>query len=136
MIYLQLFFCFFQIGLLSMGGGYVVIPLVQSQVVQARGWLSMAEFTDLVTIAEMTPGPISLNAATFVGTRMAGVGGGIIASLGCIFPSCIIVSIMAYIYFRYKNLWGVNAFLSGVRPAVAAFVASAGVSILLTALFG
>lgn len=136
MIYLELFLCFFQIGIMSMGGGYVVIPLVQNQVVLSRGWLTMAQFTDLVTIAEMTPGPISLNAATFVGNQMAGVLGGIVASIGCIAPSCIIVSIMAYVYFRYKDLWVVNGFLKGVRPAVAAFVASAGVSILRTALFG
>ena len=73
MTYVQLFFSFLLVGLFSVGGGYAAIPLIQAQVVEAHGWLSMAEFTNLVTIAEMTPGPIAVNSATFVGIRIAGV---------------------------------------------------------------
>ena len=76
-----------------MGGGYAAIPLIQEQVVSLHGWLSMQEFTNLVTIAEMTPGPIALNAATFVGTRIAGTGGALLATFGCILPSCILVPV-------------------------------------------
>lgn len=72
MIYLQLFLSFLQIGALSFGGGYAAMPLIQEQVVTLHGWLSMEAFTDLVTIAEMTPGPIAVNSATFVGTQIAG----------------------------------------------------------------
>lgn len=75
MIYLQLFFSFLQIGALSFGGGYAAMPLIQEQVVTMHGWISMETFSDLVTIAEMTPGPIAVNSATFVGTRIAGPGG-------------------------------------------------------------
>ena len=100
MIYLNLFLSFLQVGLFSIGGGYAAIPLIQSQVVTANGWLSLSEFTDLVTIAEMTPGPIAINSATFVGIRIAGIPGALIATLGCILPSCIIVSVLAYIYFK------------------------------------
>ena len=92
MIYLQLFLSFIQVGVFSVGGGYAAMPLIQSQVVTRYGWLSMNEFTDLITIAEMTPGPIAVNSATFVGIRIAGVVGAIIATFGCILPSCFILS--------------------------------------------
>ena len=75
MIYFQLFLSFFQIGLFSFGGGYAAMPLIQGQVVQGHGWLSMSEFTDLITISQMTPGPIAVNSATFVGIKIAGIPG-------------------------------------------------------------
>ena len=126
----QLFWSFFQIGLFSIGGGYAALPLIQEQVVEKHSWLSMMEFTDLITIAEMTPGPIAINAATFVGLRIEG------ATFGCIFPSCIIMSIMAYLYFKYSNLKMIQGILAGLRPAVVALIASAGISILTLAFFG
>ena len=104
MIYLQLFFSFLQIGALSFGGGYAAMPLIQEQVVTMHGWISMETFSDLVTIAEMTPGPIAVNSATFVGTRIAGPGGAVVATLGCILPSCIIVTLLAYIYTKYPKM--------------------------------
>ena len=82
MIYLQLFLSFLQIGALSFGGGYAAMPLIQAQIVTEHQWLSMSEFTDLVTIAEMTPGPIAINAATYVGTRLAGIPGEMTATTG------------------------------------------------------
>lgn len=136
MIYLQLFLSFLQIGLFSIGGGYAAIPLIQAQVVQHYGWLSMSEFTDLVTIAEMTPGPIAVNSATFVGIRIAGLPGALMATLGCIFPSLIIVSLLAYVYYRYKTLSVLQSVLASLRPAVVALIASAGISILLQVMFG
>ena len=75
MIYIQLFLSFLQIGLFSVGGGYAAIPLVQSLIVERQGWITMTEFTNLITIAEMTPGPIAVNSATFVGIRIAGLPG-------------------------------------------------------------
>ncbi len=95
MIYIQLFLSFLQIGLFSVGGGYAAIPLVQSLIVERQGWITMTEFTNLITIAEMTPGPIAVNSATFVGIRIAGLPGAVAATWGCIFPSCIIVSVLA-----------------------------------------
>ena len=93
MIYIQLFLSFLQIGLFSVGGGYAAIPLVQSLIVERQGWITMTEFTNLITIAEMTPGPIAVNSATFVGIRIAGLPGAVAATWGCIFPSCIIIGI-------------------------------------------
>lgn len=135
MIYFQLLFSFLQIGLFSVGGGYAAIPLIQNQVVEIHAWLSMSEFTDLITIAEMTPGPIAINSATFVGIRIAGIGGAVIATLGCILPSCFIVSLLAFIYYKYKGLSAVQSVLAGLRPAVVALIASAGISILNLVLF-
>ena len=130
MIYLKLFFSFLKIGMFSVGGGYAAMPLIQSEVVSGHGWLSMGEFTDLITIAEMTPGPIAVNSATFVGIRIAGVPGAFAATFGCIFPSCIIVSLLAFIYRKYKNVSVLQNILAGLRPAVVALIAGAGISLL------
>lgn len=135
MIYLQLFLSFLQVGLFSIGGGYAAMPLIQSEVVTGHGWLTMNEFTDLITIAEMTPGPIAVNSATFVGIRIAGIPGALIATFGCILPSCFIVSLLAFIYYRYKNVSTLQSVLSSLRPAVVALIAAAGLSILQMVVF-
>ena len=95
----------------------------------------MNEFTDLITIAEMTPGPIAVNSATFVGIRIAGVPGALAATFGCILPSMVIVSILAFIYYRYQKLSALQSVLQSLRPAVVALIASAGLSILQTVVF-
>lgn len=135
MIYLQLFLSFLQIGAFSFGGGYAAMPLIQEQVVIQHSWLTMSSFSNLVTIAEMTPGPIAVNAATFVGTQIAGISGAIVATLGCILPSCIFVTGLAYIYTKYRNLSVLQGTLASLRPAVVAMIAKAGVSILVSAFF-
>ena len=136
MILLKLFWSFFQIGLFSIGGGMAAIPLIQNQVVDVNHWLTLTEFTDLITIAEMTPGPIAINSATFVGIRIAGIPGAIIATVGCVFPSFIIVSLLAWIYFKFKELTVVQGVLSGLRPAIVALIASAGLSIFMLSVWG
>ncbi len=136
MIYLELFWSFFQIGLFSIGGGYVAMPLIQNQVVDMHGWLTMTQFADIMTIAEMTPGPIAINSATFVGIQTAGLLGAIVSTLGCVFPSCIIVMTLAYIYYRFRGLSMVQGVLAGLRPAVVAMIASAGISLFIMAVYG
>lgn len=136
MIYLQLFLSFFKVGLFSVGGGYAAMPLIQSLVVDKYSWLTISEFTDLVTIAEMTPGPIAINGATFAGIRVAGVPGAITATLGYVLPSIIIVSLLSYIYYKFKTLSAIQSVLKSLRPAVVALIASAGLTILLNVLFG
>lgn len=136
MIYLKLLFSFFQIGLFSIGGGYAALPLIEEQVVEINGWLTAKEFADLITISQMTPGPIAINAASFVGNQIAGPLGAVISTLGCVLPSYIIVMILAYFYFKYKNIRIIQGVLGGLRPAVVALIASAGFSILVTALWG
>ena len=136
MIYLQLFLSFLQIGAFSFGGGYAAMPLIQNQVVQLHPCLSQSEFTDLITISQMTPGPIAVNSATFVGTRIAGVPGALAATIGCVLPSCILVTILAKIYLKYRSLSLLQGILKSLRPAVIAMIAAAGVSILVTAFWG
>lgn len=136
MIYLQLFWSFLQIGLFSFGGGYAALPLIQAQVVDVHHWLSMSEFFDLITISQMTPGPIAINSATFVGIQIAGPLGAVVSTLGCIFPSCVVVSLLAFLYYRYRTLAAIQGALSGLRPAVVALIASAGLTLLITALWG
>ena len=135
MIYLKLFLSFLQVGVFSIGGGYAAIPIIQSQVVDSNHWLSMGEFTNLVTIAEMTPGPISINSATFVGMRIAGIPGVLLCTIGCIIPSFCICLILAHFYYKYRSVSGVQVVLGAMRPAVVALIASAGASILMLGLF-
>lgn len=136
MIYLTLYLAFVQIGLFSIGGGYAALPLIQQQVIELHSWLSLEEFTDLLTISQMTPGPIALNASTFVGTKIAGLPGAIVATLGCITPSCIIVITLAYFYYKYSNLKIVKKVLDVLRPVVVALIGAAGASIVISAFWG
>lgn len=135
MIYLHLIVNFFLVGLFSIGGGYAALPQIQYRVVEVNGWLTLPEFADMVTISQMTPGPIAINVATFVGIRMGGFPGALAATLGCVLPSCLIVLLLAVMYRRYKNLSGVKGVLSGLRPAVVALIASAALAVLLLSLF-
>lgn len=136
MIYLELFWVFFQIGLFSIGGGYAVLPMIQTHVVEVRSWLTIAEFTDIVTISQMTPGPIGINAATFVGTKIAGPLGAVTATVGCVAPSFVIVLSLAYIYTKYKNIKVIQGILSGLRPAVVGLIAASGLSIAILSFWG
>lgn len=136
MIYLQLFVAFLQIGLFSVGGGYAAIPLIQSQAVEKYGWLTLSEFTNLVTVAEMTPGPIAVNAATFTGLQIAGIGGAVVATFGCISPALCLVSVLAVLYKKYKQNTVFQNILQILRPAVVALILSAGLHILRLVAFG
>lgn len=136
MILLELFLSFLQIGLFSVGGGYAAIPLIQSQTVELHAWLTEAEFMDLATIAEMTPGPIAVNGATFVGLKIAGVPGALAATFGCVLPSLVIVSLLAWVYRRYRELPVLQSVLGSLRPAVVALIFAAGLNMLLQVVFG
>ncbi|GAB5616729.1 chromate transporter [Faecalimonas canis] len=135
MIYLQLFLSYLQIGAFSFGGGYAAMSLIQAQVVDKYHWLTIGQFTDLVTIAEMTPGPIAINSATFVGTQIGGFFGALCATVGCILPSCIIVTLLAKLYIKYRNVTIMQNILSTLRPVVVSMIAVAGLAILLTVFF-
>lgn len=135
MIYLELFWSFVQVGLFCVGGGYASMPLIQAQVIDVHGWLSMREFIDIFTISQMTPGPIGINAATFVGMRVAGFLGAIVATLGFVTPSFILGIILAKLFFKYGNIGVIKGILNGLRPAVVALICSAGMSFIFLALF-
>lgn len=136
MIYFQLFLSFLQIGALSFGGGYAAMPIIQAEIVAKHGWLSMSEFSDLITIAEMTPGPIAVNSATFVGCKIAGIPGALVSTCGCILPACILVTLIAKLYLKYRNVAVLQSVLGSLRPAVVAMIASSGILILASAFWG
>lgn len=110
------------------------MPLIQAQTVAFRGWLTLSEFADLVTIAEMTPGPIAINSATFVGMKVAGLTGVVAATLGNILPSCIIMIILAKLYEKYSKQTLLKNILENVRPVVVAAIFTAGLSLLQLAI--
>ena len=131
----ELFWSFLQIGLFSFGGGYASMPVIEAQIVQHRAWLTAQEFTDLITISQMTPGPIAVNAATFVGIRLAGIPGAIAATLGCVAAPCAVVLALARLYLRYRRVDAMQNVLQTLRPAVVAMIASSGWSILAGAVW-
>ena len=135
MTLIKLFFSFLQIGLVSFGGGYAAMAPIHRQVVEIHGWLSTTEFADLITISQMTPGPISLNSATFVGLQVAGIPGAIVATIGNVLPSICIVLLLAYIYFRFNKLKIIQSILESLRPSVIALIAVAAISLFNSAIF-
>ncbi len=128
MIFLQLFFAFFKIGLFTIGGGYAMLAIIQEEIIR-HGWMTSAEFVDIVGVAEMTPGPIAVNAATFVGYRSAGVAGALIATAAVVLPSLISVLIVAKVWEKYKSSRGVQGMFAGIRPVVAGLVIGAAVMV-------
>ena len=113
-----------------------MLSLIQDEVVVKYGWVTSQEFTDIVAISQMTPGPIAINSATFVGIQVDGFPGAIIATLGCVTPSFIIVISLARLYFKYRKLNIIKGILDGLRPAVISLIASAGVSMTVLAFLG
>ncbi|MCI8514554.1 MAG: chromate transporter [Lachnospiraceae bacterium] len=136
MIYWQLFETFFLIGLFGYGGGDASMELIRSRVVLQRAWMTGAEFTDVITISEMTPGPMGINIASFVGIRVGGVPGTVVATLSYVLPSLVIVMIFAGVYFKYQNLRAVQGVLAGLRPAVVAMIAVAMLRLAGNAFWG
>lgn len=132
-ILLQLFLSFATVGVFCVGGGYASMPLIQVEVIEKYKWLSMNEFVDIFTLSQMTPGPIGINAATFVGSKVAGIPGSIAATAGFVFPSVVIVLLLAYLYYKYGNVGSIRGILNGLRPAVVALIGSAGLNFILLA---
>lgn len=128
MILFQLFFAFFKIGLFTIGGGYAMLTIIQQEIIR-YGWMTRGEFVDIIGIAEMTPGPIAVNAATFVGYRSAGVIGAVIATSAVVLPSLISVLIVARVWEKYKSSRGVQGMFAGVRPVVVGLVGAAAVMV-------
>ncbi len=126
MIYLKLFITFFKIGLFSFGGGYAMLPLIQTEVVDINNWVGISEFTDIVAISQVTPGPIAINSATYIGyTVTNSVFGSFFATLGVTLPSVIIMLIICNFFFKFKNNKYVENAFVGLRPVVVGLVLSA-----------
>ena len=135
MIYLQLFFEFFKVGLFAVGGGMATFPFL-TDLADKTGWYTQQQLIDMIAIAESTPGPIGVNNATYVGVTTAGLPGALIASLGLITPSVIIILIIARVLARFKDSKLVQDVFYGLRPASTGLIAAAGFSVVLVALTG
>ena len=122
-----LFKTFFLIGAFSFGGGYAMLPLIQQEVVQKNAWLTATQFADILSVAEMTPGPISINTATYVGYQVAGIGGSILATIGVVLPSLILITTLAHIVLKNKNNPYFQGVFCGLRPVVVALIIGAAI---------
>lgn len=128
MIYLQLFITFFEIGIFTFGGGYAMISLIQNEVVVKHNWVDPATFTDIIAISQMTPGPLGINAATYIGYTVTGnVWGSLIATIAVCIPSFIIILLIALMYKQFKKSKWFDAALSGIKPVVLGLIASAAI---------
>lgn len=131
---LELFFAFFKIGAFTFGGGYAMLPLMQTEIITNHHWLTQKEFMEIIAIAEMTPGPVSINSATFIGFRTAGVIGSALATLGVILPSLIVVLLIALLFKQFKNSPWTKAIISGIKPAIIGLILIAVISLGQTTL--
>lgn len=136
MLLLEIALVFLKIGAIAIGGGYAGLPLFEDAVVNVKGYMTYQEFVDMLAIDELTPGPFAINIATFVGEKLAGIVGGIIASVSVIIPGCIISLILLKLYSKYKELKVVDGALSGLRCMVVALISSTALTFLINALFG
>lgn len=137
MIYLQLFYTFSKIGLFGFGGGYAMLSMIQGEVVTRYDWVSTQEFTDIVAISQSTPGPIGINAATYVGfTATGSIWGSVIATFAVVLPSFILMLTISKFFLKYQKHPAVEAVFSGLRPAVVGLLASAALVLMNVENFG
>jgi chromate transporter len=137
MLYLQLFYTFFKIGLFGFGGGYAMLSMIQAEIVTHYGWLSSTEFTDIVAISQMTPGPIGINAATYVGyTATGSVAGAVVATGALVLPSLILMLLISRFLLKYRKHPAVESVFKGLRPAVVGLLAAAALTLMNTDNFG
>jgi len=124
MIYLQLFWSFFKIGMFSFGGGYAMIPIIQREI-ESHEWIAAKEFADIVAVSQMTPGPLAVNAATYIGVKIAGVLGSAVATFAVSLPSFIIIISIANFLVKFKESNTINSVLKGIRPVTTGLISSA-----------
>lgn len=134
-IYLELFLVFLEIGAFSFGGGYGMISMIREKTL-AHGWLTEAELLNMIAVAESTPGPIAVNMATFVGSTQAGFFGSVLATLGVVLPSFVIILIISALIRDLLKYSGVKAFLGGVRPCVVGLILATAMIFLMRILLG
>ena len=145
MIFIQLFYTFFKIGLFGFGGGYAMLSMIQGEVVTRYNWLSSSEFTDIVAISQMTPGPIGINSATYVGytavvnagyTHGIGILGSLIATLSVVLPSFILMLLISRFFLKYQKHQAVASVFSGLRPGVVGLLGAAALVLMNHENFG
>lgn len=126
---ISLFFTFLKIGMFGFGGGYAMLPFIQNEVVSGRGWITQNQFLDIIGISQMTPGPVSINAATFVGFNVGGIWGSLFATFGVVIFSFIAVVLISKSMQKFKNNKYIEAAINGMKPVLIALIISAFVSL-------
>ena len=132
---LKLFLVFAKIGLFTIGGGLAMLPLIHNEMA-ARQWMAEAEFLDILAVSEMTPGPMSVNAATFVGYRLGGVGGALTATLALVLPSLLIIALVGALWRKHRDAPASRRILAVVRPVISGMILAAAFKLLLACLAG
>ncbi|MFZ5966620.1 MAG: chromate transporter [Bacillota bacterium] len=122
---IQMFLIFVKIGTFTLGGGYAMIPLIQIEVVEKKGWIDEEEFVDIIALAQTIPGALAINSATYIGYRLFGYGGAFIGCLGAMLPSVVIILFVAKFFTQMKDAPMVQAAFQGIRPAVVALIVAA-----------
>ena len=131
---LKIFFAFVRVGAFAFGGAYAAIPLVEQEVVVNSGWMTYAEFMDLLALDEITPGPILINSATFVGMRVAGIPGAIAATLGCITIPCVVAMVLLLLFRKYKDTEVMKSIVLSLKCMALALIASTMVKLGMQAI--
>ena len=136
MLLLKLYVQFLKIGAFSFGGGYATLPLIQQYIVEQEGWITMTQFTDLITISQMTPGPIAINSATFVGAQVAGPAGSVVATLGAVTPQTLLMTVLGYFLFTKKRHFKLmDMLLRGIKPGIVGLIFIAALQMSKNAFF-
>lgn len=134
MIYLTLFWTFFKIGLFTFGGGYAMIPLIQSEVL-AHKWMALEDLVNFIAVSESTPGPFAINISTYIGAEMGGFLGSLCATFGVVLPSFVIILIVAKIYDKFRQSKVVSGCMTGLKPAVIGLIGAAVISVGINVFF-
>ena len=135
MIYLQLFWVYLKIGLLGFGGGYAMLSMIQFEVVEKHGWMTLSEFADVVALSQMTPGPISINCATYVGYQVGGIFGSLLASMAIVLPSLVLLYFVLRFLFKNKDNFIVKTTLKNLKPFIAGLIFAAALLMMNPANF-
>ena len=130
MIYLQLFLSYLKIGFFGFGGGYAMLSLIQNEIVEQRGWLTATQFADIVAVSQITPGPIAINSATYIGYTIAGVGGSIIATFAVCLPSLTLMLVLTRFFLRHRENRYIQTVVKAVTPIVVGMIASAALLLM------
>jgi chromate transporter len=130
MIYLQLFISYLKIGFFGFGGGYAMLSLIQNEIVEQRGWITAQQFADIVAISQMTPGPIAINSATYIGYTVAGVGGSVVATLAVCLPALTVMLALTKFFIKLKDNHYVHFVVGGMKPVVVGMIAAAALLLI------
>ena len=131
MIYLQLFISYLKIGFFGFGGGYAMLSLIQNEIVEQRGWITVSQFADIVAISQMTPGPIAINSATYIGYTIGGFWGSVVATFAVCLPALTVMLALTKFFLKLKDNRYVHGVLAGMRPVVVGMIAAAALLLIV-----